>query len=218
MTDKINEQISAFMDDALESHEAELLVARLTRDRGLRATWQRYHLAGEAMRRGLAGTHDRGFADGVMAGIADVEIESRSVNHPARLLDRLRPAVGLAVAASVAMVAIFTVQQPVMVADNNAAPSEIVPQQATSNPAGAMPMYGTQQVGFSGVKSPELQNQLRSYLMNHNEHSQSSRVRGVMPYVQIAAFESKPALPKNETEAELKDQVDDSDKPKTERR
>lgn len=186
MNDKILEQVSTLADGELPAAESELLFTRMAGDAGLRDAWQDYHLIGDAMRNGLASTHSPGFADHVMAALDDVEQSGSKRLNTGRWLARMRPVAGLAVAASVAMVAVLSLQQPQL----EGPPAEIVPTGAGS-PA-TVPMLGARQVDFSDVESPELQNQLRGYLLNHNEHSASTPMRGLMPYVQITARDSRP--------------------------
>jgi len=50
MSERLHEQLSALLDGELPAGEAELLLARLQRDPGLRATLSRYTLAGDAIR------------------------------------------------------------------------------------------------------------------------------------------------------------------------
>lgn len=46
----MKQQLSAMMDDAAEDHECEHCVSRLKDDPELRATWELYHLIGDALR------------------------------------------------------------------------------------------------------------------------------------------------------------------------
>ena len=185
MTDKLLEQVSALADDELDAREAGLLLARMQRDGSLRDAWDRYQLIGEAMRHSLPQAHDAGFAERVAAVIEQEDNVDR--HSMSRLLVQLRPVAGMAVAASVAMLAVFTLQGP-----SGSGPSEVVP--GAGNAPMAVPVIAPRRVDFTGVRSPELQNQLRSYLLDHSEHSGSSRMRGgVMPYVQIAAQDTRPA-------------------------
>lgn len=185
MTDKLLEQVSALADDELDPREAELLLARMGREPALRDAWERYHLVGEAMRRALPpGTRPR-FAERVAAAVEREEAPAGSRFGRARLLLNLRPLAGMAVAASVAMLAVFTLQEP-----QPTAPAEVVPVAGGSVPT--VPLITARQADFSGVRSPELQDQLRSYLLNHSEHAGGMRLRGVMPYVQIAAHDTQP--------------------------
>lgn len=185
MTDKLLEQVSALADDELSSREAEMLLERMQRDGNLRDAWERYHLVGEAMRRSLPKAADLDLAARIAAVVEQDETGIRPV-FASKVLQQLRPVAGLAVAASVAMLAVFTLQGP-----TDISPSEVVP--IAGNPPATVPLIGPRRVDFSGVGSPELQDQLRSYLLDHSEHSGSARLRGgVMPYVQIAAQDTRP--------------------------
>lgn len=184
MTDKLHEQVSSLVDDELSAREAEVLLARLERDPSLRDRVERYALIGEAMRGALPKVQQRDFAARVMAVIEQDELVPGRRFAVGRRLLQLRPVAGMAVAASVAMLAVLTLQAPQV-----EAPSEVVPDMRLN---GTAPLINAQRVDFTGVRSPELQNQLRSYLLNHSEHSTNARLRGVMPYVQIAAHDSQP--------------------------
>jgi len=186
MTDKVLEQVSALADDELDSREAELLLERMARDSGLRDAWEHYHLVGEAMRNGLPHTQGADFAACVAAVVEQDDRNGGRRFAVGRMLLQLRPVAGMAVAVSVAMLAVFTLQGP-----TGSGPSEVVP--IAGNPPATVPLIAPRRVDFSGVRSAELQDQLRSYLLNHSEHSGSSRMRGgVMPYVQIAAQDTRP--------------------------
>lgn len=177
MTDKLLEQVSALADDELPAREAELLLARMERDPALRDAWERYHALGEAMRGGLSGASIAGRV------AAAVEREpAASVSAVERW--HLRPVAGLAIAASVAVLAVLTLHQP-----QQPVPGSVVP--AAGEPPATTPLLEPRQADFSGVRSPELQDQLRSYLLNHSEHA-GARLRGVMPYVQLAAQDTRP--------------------------
>ena len=173
MSDKLLEQVSSLLDDELPSEQAALLLARLKREPELRERFARYALIGETLR-GRTMPVDLGAR--VASAIAEEPAHAVSGMH--RWVSRLRPVAGLAVAASVAMFAVLALQPP-----ETRPPSEVVPALTPASRAVIRP----QQAGFSGVRSPELQTQLQRYLMNHNEHADTARLRGVMPYVQIAA-------------------------------
>ena len=57
MTDQINDQISAFIDNELSADESALLVRRFERDAEARARAQRYTLIGSALRGELLEPH-----------------------------------------------------------------------------------------------------------------------------------------------------------------
>ncbi|HLW74045.1 MAG TPA: sigma-E factor negative regulatory protein [Gammaproteobacteria bacterium] len=123
MTQKLREQISALADQALPEGEHELLLRRFAVEKSLRLHWERYHLIGEAMRKGLPPVDTRGFADRVMTAISQ---ESQPEQKSAGLGDRfMRGLAGVAVAATVAVVAITGLRYDTRRA--GVGPSEIVP-------------------------------------------------------------------------------------------
>jgi sigma-E factor negative regulatory protein RseA len=113
MSEQIREQISAFLDGELPSSETELLLKRLTRDAELRESFGRYALIGEACR----GEKNAHFARGGLCARINLALDGEAAGGFAQ--DRAtarqprwwRPAAGVTVAASVAVVAVFALQQ-----------------------------------------------------------------------------------------------------------
>jgi sigma-E factor negative regulatory protein RseA len=165
--DPIREQLSALADGELDKHERELLLARLSRDPALRATWERYHAMGEALRGGLAPRYPRGLAARVAAALA-VEPDHR----PAR--DWRRPLIGAALAAGVATVAVVGMRMQLA-----APPGEVVPTTAGTggNYAGEASLVGY---------DPALQARLNGYVARHGGVG-GNALPSVAPHVQIAA-------------------------------
>jgi sigma-E factor negative regulatory protein RseA len=112
MSEQIREQVSAFLDGELAHSETELLLKRLTRDEELRASFGRYALVGELMRGGGQVGLARDFNDRINRAI-DGEPAAAAVLLPgtARRSRLWRPFAGVAVAAGVAAVAVFALQQ-----------------------------------------------------------------------------------------------------------
>lgn len=111
MTDRIYEQISAFLDGQLPAGEASLLVRRLERDPELRRVFGNYVLAGEVLAVPGGVTASPGFAALVAAAIdaSPVEaVEPPATVRPTRQAPRwMRPAVATAMAASAALAAVL---------------------------------------------------------------------------------------------------------------
>lgn len=185
MSDEIREQLSALADDELDDVEQPLLVGRLQRDPQLRACLGRYQLIGEVMR-GAGATATLGVADRVQQALADdvPAAAAASVRIPL-----WKPVAGLAVAASVALVAILTVTSV------NEIPGSNVPVLATADPAPG-PDPSATQVSDKGSDAqwdrldPEIDKRLSGYLVNHNEYAASRGVQGVMPYVRIVGHDT----------------------------
>lgn len=107
MTERIKEQLSAFLDGELPDQESALLVKRLERDDDLRGALSRYSLIGTVLRSDSDVPAARQVAARVSAAIAR-EPAGMAVAawKPAAML---RPMAGLAVAAGVAALALLLV-------------------------------------------------------------------------------------------------------------
>jgi negative regulator of sigma E activity len=110
MTEIAELQISAFVDDELSSDECEFLVRRLSRDPDARRQLVRYSAIGAAMRGELLGPDPDVLRRRISAALEGVHLPVRSEVEPARPWRRLvRPALGGAIAASAAIVALLAV-------------------------------------------------------------------------------------------------------------
>ncbi|MBM5812627.1 MAG: hypothetical protein FJ191_11790 [Gammaproteobacteria bacterium] len=104
MTERVKEQLSAFLDGELPEAEAALLLKRLDRDQELRAALSRYSLIGSVLR----SDGDMPAAHGVAARVrAAVAREPRPGAWPTRVY---RPVAGLGIAATVAAVSVLLLQ------------------------------------------------------------------------------------------------------------
>ena len=128
MKDALNEQLSACLDGELPAAELDLLLKRVGKEAELRSAIGRYSLIGEAMRAERPAVASRDFASKVMAAVAQeapmqapaaTPITQRvTEQRPAAAAQKispaavryLRPAVGMAIAAGVAAVAVLTMQ------------------------------------------------------------------------------------------------------------
>lgn len=179
MTEVLREQLSALADDELDRREVELLLLRYGEQTELRACWHRYHVIGEAIRRGLPEIDVRGLADRVCAALD----ESPATGGERRWLRALRPVGAAAVAASVSLVAILLLR-----GQNPAAPvpTEVVPVQM------GVPVSNIDYRAVSGVRwdqgSPQVRRELNEYLFDHNEDVPALGRQGMLPYVHLATF------------------------------
>jgi sigma-E factor negative regulatory protein RseA len=163
MTDSLNEQLSACLDGQLPAAELDLLVRQVSREGELRGTLGRYALIGEALRgQGAAGTSS-GFADRVAAAIAAESFtSSRDATVGPAIMRWLRPAAGMAVAAGVAAVAVFSFQAPTPDAVTTVAQN---PANVTSPAADSYIVPATTATSF--VPATRLTN----YVVAHSEYS-----------------------------------------------
>jgi len=110
MNDALKMQISAFVDGELPENESELLLRRLSQDVSLRQQVAQYLEIGRLTRRdydvpGISGLRDR-----IAAALGEEPVERPAKTDVARS-KFTRPAIGAAIAASVAVLALFAVQQ-----------------------------------------------------------------------------------------------------------
>jgi sigma-E factor negative regulatory protein RseA len=111
MSEQIREQVSAFLDGELPAAETELLLKRLTRDEDLRESFGRYALIGEACRGHKHARLSRGIAARVNGAIDGEPVPGTAQQSIRRAARWWRPMAGATVAASVAVVAVFALQQ-----------------------------------------------------------------------------------------------------------
>jgi len=143
MNDAIREQLSAFVDGELPENEAELLLRRMSQDVELRQDVAEYLAMGRLMRSepGLARAdrlHER------IASAIDEKPADAGDNAGALQASRaIRPLAGIAVAATVALVAIFALQQTTGV--DEPASEAPVPLASDITPGPVVPSIDAQQ-------------------------------------------------------------------------
>ena len=112
MTDQINDQISAFIDNELSADESALLVRRFERDPEARARAMRYTLIGASLRGELLEPHPSVLRQRVAAAALSAALRRATPKiREQRWAERLaRPLLGVGIAATVAVVAIGTLR------------------------------------------------------------------------------------------------------------
>ena len=196
MTEPLNEQLSALLDGELAPEETELLMKRLARDATLRATLGRYALCGEALRASAPFNRPRAeLASRISAAItADEPVPAlRPRRAPSGVASWLKPIGGLAVAASVAALAVLVLGRapdrpgalaPAVVAQNVTPPAVLTPTASpTAAPIGAggsePASYTTpaaRRATVAAIPAAELAN----YLVAHAQYSSLFARRAVM--------------------------------------
>ena len=189
MNDEKLEQISALVDNELE-HGSRFVLQALTIDEAYKGAWGRYHLIGECLRGHLPARVDMRLAGRISKALHDEPV-ARMAHRSLRLL---KPVAGLALAATVAAVAILGVRQI------GSGPVATATPPIAYNPAGTNSDYQTVTVTAGPAppsKQPvrsystpdDAQSRMNRYLVNYNEYRANSGVQGTMPYVRIVAHE-----------------------------
>ena len=126
MTDRIKEQLSAFLDGELPDTESALLLKRLERDDDLRGALSRYSLIGAVLRSDGDVPAARQVAARVSAAIAKEPFRAAAFVRVPGLEALLKGFAGLAVAAGVALGAVALMQE--FRSQDAAAPAAVVAQ------------------------------------------------------------------------------------------
>jgi len=191
MTDSVNEQLSACLDGELPAAELDLLLKRVERNPELRDAVGRYTVIGEALRHTKPVVASRSFADKVMAAIdQEPAVARRRVRMPAALVRSLRPVAGIGVAATVAALAIFSVQQagvapgPVAVNQPDAGTTTVVAQNDAAAASYIVPTTTSQSAFVPATR-------LTNYVVAHSEYSSPLARRSVLTGV-LAEDDSDP--------------------------
>lgn len=204
-----DEQLSAFMDDALDVQELRDFMQDLKRSPITDAEQaQRYQILRDVLRDELDQSSFIDISAAVHCAIAQ---ETDSVmqlpqRKSASIIDFsawLRPLSGLAIAASVAMVTVVTVR--VVSNDSTETVQPLVAESTVNVPvAPAQPMVPVntnllQHIHVVSTADLEKDNslreqQLREYMMNHSEYAGQTTIQGMMPYARVVSF--KPQVTK----------------------
>ena len=190
-----DENVSALLDgeiDHLNEHDIKTLID----DSDNRESWARYQMIGDILREPNVDANSPGasqsFAERVRAQIEaePTVLAPRSANR--RLPKYLQPVAGLAIAASVAGIAVVGVQQMSTEGAGETQPISV------ANLEAAEQVMAKTVVADATLETPELEidlaehkRRLNSYLVNFNEQRTSLGMPGVNPYVRIIDFESE---------------------------
>lgn len=171
----IHEQISALLDDELDSSEQDDLLAAITEDAGLAETWQRYHLIRAAVRR-EALVHLPDLPSRVESFLGtDIE-PIRRTRSQSPAAGRWIP--GLALAASVAGLVSLGLF------------SFLTGEESTGS-AGRNQVVELDQGTKWETTSPELEHTLNAFLVEHGEFTPMSNMNGLMAYAKFVSYNSE---------------------------
>ena len=213
MSNESREHLSCFMDGEISKETSRFLVRRLGADGELRDTWARYHLVRDCLR------YQEGGLRGVdLCGRVQQALENETLQTaPSRIASGwsaskwtkagwLKPAAGMAVAASVALMAIMTVgpgQSPVSTPAGELAGSPQTESFVSPNNvlAGSPRSQQVSVLGGSGNSNRKM----NSYLLRHYQVTGSTGGKGFVTFVPIVVTQAvaqadAQADPQRETE------------------
>ena len=188
MTEETREHLSALIDGEISRETSRFLVRRLGTDGELRATWTRYHLIRDCLRHQDGSIAGADLSDRISQALEDDQPVQKSRARPARWL---KPAAGLAIAASVALMAVVAVgpgipgtsQQSNGLVEQSQNTPFVSPQGLTAAPSSS-------QVSFSGDANYSNQ-KMNSYLLRHYQASGATGGKSFVTLVPIVVTRSK---------------------------
>jgi len=188
MTEQEFERLSALVDDELPSGEISGEIQKLFNSEQARASWSRYHLIGDAMRREMGSLYTPSLGQEISRRLQDepVALAPNAIKQPTSISRKAWS--GLAIAASVAALAV--VMTPQLINPEG----DTTPQQVAE--VKPLPQSNTLYVAQDGtrwdlLKKPEVESRLNAYLVNHQELSPSSNIKGIMPYATFVSYDGK---------------------------
>ena len=194
------EHLSSLMDGELSNEAGSFLTRRLFSNEEMCGSWERYHLIRDCIRQPGSKQMVTGFSARVSATLETEEVPTVSAWRTNRWL---KPVSGLAIAASVALVAIMvTAPQPGQV------PGEV---DATLATQAAQPFVSPNTLARSPVSqaasfAPAQQansNRLNAYLLRHNQMARTAGRQGFVSFVPIVATSRVADAEDSEEQAEM---------------
>lgn len=171
----MNEKISALLDDELSARDRDRLLQEVGENPLLRVAWERYHLIRAVLRKDIGIVMNSDLAARVLSQIEnDPAPRVRPLGRqPMRHFTRLTA--GLAIAASVAVVAVVSFKSTLLPG------SDPVSAVATAPAASPSPAPQTQLARTSPDSS------LSALLVKHNEFSRATNMNGMISYVRVVS-------------------------------
>jgi sigma-E factor negative regulatory protein RseA len=185
MTEQERQRLSALMDAEMSHPDISGELQKLARNSSSHETWQRYHLIGDAMRQELGPVVDVGLSAAISK-----RLESEPVVFAPAATRRnggkwFRPAAGVAIAASVAALAITVAPRLI---DTDMASQSINPvaQVQSTTERRYVADDGTR---WELLYKPQVESRLNSYLVNHQEYAPTTNMKGIMPYATFVSYD-----------------------------
>lgn len=187
MNESTKEQLSAFIDGAVKDDH---MLDKLIHDEDMKETWSRYHLIGDCLRDNLP----KNISHQVSLNVSNALRDEPTVLAPKPKRFNIKPLAGFAIAASVAMVAVFSIQSgndvvsPAIGTSTIAAVATTTPVKTFSFPQAQLLPAAVKQ---SDTPESIANQRLNNYLMNHSEYRSNVGVNGILPYVRMVTIESQ---------------------------
>jgi sigma-E factor negative regulatory protein RseA len=195
------EHLSSLMDGEMSRETGLFLTRRVTSDDGMCNTWERYHLIRDCIRQPGSKQIVSGLCvDFMLEEEAHIQIGRQS---SWRQNSWLKPVSGIAIAASVALMAIVvTVPQQDAVSGGA---SDTALSTASNQPfvsPNTLPIVPqSQAASFSASQQVNSNNRLNAYLLRHNQMARTAGRQGFVSFVPIVATPTIAATELNESDS-----------------
>jgi sigma-E factor negative regulatory protein RseA len=198
MTTQQDEHFSAFMDGELDDANSDIILNKLCKDENEKQRWHRYHIISDTLTSKLPDSLNLSFSASVMSAIENEPaiFAPKSTNHSKSFLSRRFA--GAAIAASVAVVAIMSVNvniQPEQTPQLAQMPtSDEFVRIAKQKPAMSPVQAGTPAMTVSShsntnqsITRPivKMDPKLQQYIINHSQRISGGQLQGILPYARI---------------------------------
>jgi len=170
------EILSALADAEHQPGELDQALAAARSDSTLAGVWRRYHVIGAVMRN-EPGDY---IGDAALVSRIHSAIESEPVRiapHRPLAVRVLRPVAGLAIAASVAAVVVFGLREASLF-------------ELPAGPVAKVALKQAPDAASWKTLSPEQQNTLNGYLVEHGEFTPASGMNGLSAYARFVSYDA----------------------------
>jgi sigma-E factor negative regulatory protein RseA len=185
MTEQQRERLSALLDAQFERPDIANEISMLIRQNGSREQWYRYHLIGDAIRQELGPVVDSRLAERIGKRLEQEPVVLAPSALPHKPGSWHKPAAGIAIAASVAVMAVALAPQFINPTSSNRpgemAATEVLPAQNIY-----VAEDGTR---WDMLQKPKVESRLNNYLVNHQEYAPAGNMKGIMPYASFVSYD-----------------------------
>jgi sigma-E factor negative regulatory protein RseA len=182
MSKETREHLSCLVDGEISRETSRFLIRRLGADEELCATWTRYHLVRDCLRHQDGGLAGEDLCARVSQAIENAEPVKSSRRMP---MAWLKPAAGVAVAASVALMAVVAVGPSGMPSPQpSGEQAGNVPVEQFSSPQSLTPAPYTTQASLNG-QSNGGNRRMNSYLLRHYQATGATGGKEFVTFVPI---------------------------------
>lgn len=181
------EHLSSLMDGEMSRDSSAFLTRRLAADETLCATWERYHLIRDCIRQ----PGSKHVVTGLSIRLnASLDAEALPAVSAWRSHRWLKPASGLAIAASVALVAIVVTAPQSGILPGGSGEAALVPTSQPFVSPNNLPLGPVSQPVSFSVSRQSQNRRLNAYLLRHNQMARTAGRQGFVSFVPIVATQA----------------------------